>query len=301
MRAPAALAPWLALAALLGAAPARAGEPSASPDPVADAGADPVADAGADAVADAGAGDQAPIPDPHYWGASRFFVAGEVDVGFLYLRPRLSGGYGQPFRQWVGMDANPLISIDGPGVYSGLRFKVPFGDLRVGGRFRTTFERSFLRPQVRYEIEDIESGEGPVSRYLSWESQLTTAVPAGPGAILIELTGTAVTLVDDGYFVFEETVRAVVEPPWVWRGRLGYGLRFMDDRFAVAPVAEFLHIPKRRTYMIRGGVLVSFRISETVQLRATSVPTLVSRDKLGTEGADTFLAGLRWRWATGGP
>ena len=285
MGAPMVLAVCVVVATLVGTVAARAGEPGASPAP-------------ADEPAKL---DPAPIPQPYYWGQSRFFVAGELDLGFLYFRPRLSAGYGQPYRQWVGIDANPIVSIDGPGVYSGLRFKVPFGDLRVGGRFRTTFERSFLVPQERYEIDDIESREGPLSRYLSWESQLTTKIPAGPGAILIELTGTAVTLVDDGYYVFEETVRAVVDPPWVWRARLGYGLRFVDGRFGFAPVAEFLHIPGRETYMVRGGVLVRFRISDTVELRATSVPTLVSRDKLGAEGADTFLAGLRWRWATGGP
>ncbi|MBW2456793.1 MAG: hypothetical protein JRI68_19910 [Deltaproteobacteria bacterium] len=275
--------PWAAALALLYAGPVQGGEPQGSVPAEVD-GSGPARDK--------------PL-DPDYWGPSRFFLAGENDLGFLYVRPRLSAGYGQPFRKWVGVDANPILSLDGPGIYSGLRAKVPFLDLRVGGRFRTAFERSFLVPQYRYDTEKIESREGPDSRYWSWEAQLTGSIPAGPGAVLAELTGTAVTLVDEGYFVFEETVRAVIDPPWALRGRLGYSLRFIDERLSVAPVVEVLYLAGRHTTMFRGGLLTSFRVDETLAVRAIAVPTLASRDKLGAEGADTFLAGVRWRWATG--
>lgn len=251
-------------------------------------------------VDESGAARDKPL-NPDYWGRPRFFLAGENDLGFLYVRPRLSAGYGQPFRKWVGVDANPILSMDGPGIYSGLRAKVPFLDLRVGGRLRTAFERSFLIPDYRYDTEEIESREGPDSHYWSWEAQLTSAIAVGPGAVLAELTGTAVTLVDEGYFVFEETVRAVIDPPWALRGRMGYSLRFMDERLTVAPVVELLYLPGRDTTMFRGGLLTSFRVDETLAVRAIAVPTLASRDKLGAEGADTFLAGIRWRWATGVP
>jgi hypothetical protein len=279
-----ALGSWVVVAGLLVTASSNAAEPdgSTAPEP-------------APAEGDA----EMAHPSPYYWGESRFFAAGEIDLGVLYFRPRLSLGYGQPFRQWAGIDANPLISTDGPGVYSGLRFEMPFGDLRVGARVRATFDRSFLVPQQEYDVEDIESRVGPRSQYVSWESQFTTGIPVGPGGILMELTGTAVTEVDKGYFVFEETLRAVIDPPWAWRGRLGYGVRFIDGRLRITPVAEILHMPARSAYMLRGGLLASFRVFESLDVRVTSVPTLYSRDKLGTEGADTLLAGIRWRWASG--
>src|SRR5436190_10279915 len=62
----------------------------------------------------------------------RQFVATTVDVGFVYLRPRLSLGYGRPFTEWIGVDANPIASQNGLGVYGGLRLEIPHLDLRFG-------------------------------------------------------------------------------------------------------------------------------------------------------------------------
>jgi len=234
-----------------------------------------------------------------YWGDSRFFLATELDLGFLYFRPRLSAGYGRPFKAWLGLDANPLISFSRAGGYSGARFKLPMGDLRVGGRFEKAFQHTLLVPQHSYGLQDIELREGRESHYLSWEAQLTTFLPAGPGGVLVELTGTAVTLVDEGFYVFEETAKIIVDPPWLWRARLGYGWRLLDDRLTIAPVMELAHVPKREMLMVRGGLLVSMKLYESLWLRVIAVPTLAGRDTIGADGADTFLAGIRWRWATG--
>jgi hypothetical protein len=61
---------------------------------------------------------------------SRGFAATTVDLGFVYLRPRLSLGYGRPFTQWIGVDANPIASQAGLGAYGGLRIEVPHLDFR---------------------------------------------------------------------------------------------------------------------------------------------------------------------------
>src|SRR4051812_9462641 len=57
-----------------------------------------------------------PVPDDalidpkmaRSWGTlpARPFVATTFDFGFVYVRPRLSLGYGRPFTQWVGVDLN---------------------------------------------------------------------------------------------------------------------------------------------------------------------------------------------------
>src|SRR5262245_34225324 len=60
---------------------------------------------------------------PSYWarGEPRPFISGAVDLGFLFLRPRFHFGYGRPHFTWIGLEANPLVSSEGIGVYGGLR------------------------------------------------------------------------------------------------------------------------------------------------------------------------------------
>ena len=54
------------------------------------------------------------------WGAlpARLFVATTFDIGFVYLRPRVSFGYGRPFTSWFGVDVNALALSAGLGAYA---------------------------------------------------------------------------------------------------------------------------------------------------------------------------------------
>ena len=88
-----------------------------------------------------------------------------------------------------------------------------------------------------YAVEDIELRVGPKSKFLTWEAELTTGFPLGPGAFLMELAGSYVTGVPDPYNVYEETIRVVVDPPWVWRTRFGYLFAIDPDRtITIGPV-----------------------------------------------------------------
>jgi hypothetical protein len=230
----------------------------------------------------------------------RWFGSAEFDTGFLYVRPRLSAGYGRPHDTWIGIDTNPIFSIEGVAGYAGLRFDVPFVNLRVGGRYWTTFRRSFLLPSDRYSVEDIELRGEPESRFLTWEAELTVSLPVGPGFMLLEGAGSYVTGVPEGYYVYEETLRVVVDPPWVFRGRVGYTVPLDPDRTIVfGPVFEVVHNPGRDTHVYRAGALARVTLSSALEARGTFVPAVATPDPLGARGGDAFLLGIRYRWATG--
>lgn len=232
--------------------------------------------------------------------APRWFVSGEFDTGFLYVRPRLSAGYGKAHEVWVGVDANPIASSEGVAGYAGLRFDLPYLNLRVGGRYWYTFRRSFLIPEESYSVEDIELRLGPASRFSTWEAELTSNLPLGVGWLLLELAGSYVTGVPQGYYVYEETLRVVVDPPWVWRTRLGYTLPLDRERtIVVGPVLEVVGVPERGTRVYRAGALARVFLSPSLEARGTFVPAIGSPDSLGARGGDAFLLGIRWRWATG--
>lgn len=231
---------------------------------------------------------------------ARWFVSAEFDTGFLYVRPRISFGWGKPHDTWVGIDTNPIFSYEGIAAYAGVRFDLPFVNLRVGGRHWWTFQRSFLEPDDSYTVEDIELREGPKSQFTTWEAELTLSLPIGPGFVLAEGSGSYVTGVPDGYNVYEETLRVVVEPPWAWRARLGYTVALDEDKtIVVGPVFEVAGVPERGIHVFRAGGLARVALAHDLEARGTFVPAIVTPDPLGARGADSFLLGIRYRWATG--
>jgi hypothetical protein len=231
---------------------------------------------------------------------ARWFASAEIDTGFLYVRPRISTGYGRPHALWAGLDANPIFSSEGVAGYLGLRFDVPFVNLRAGGRYWYTFRRSFLVPEASYSVEDIELRQGPRSRFITWEAELTANVPLGRGVLLGEGSFSLVTGVLAPYYVYEETLRVVVDPPYVWRARVGYTFAIDRERtIVIGPVLEFVGIPKRDVVVYRAGALARIFLSPSLEARGTFVPAVYTPDPLGARGGDAFLLSIRYRWATG--
>ncbi len=209
-------------------------------------------------------------------------------------------GYGRPHYIWAGADVNPLVSSGGLGGYFGGRATHPNADLRLGGRYFYSFNRAFLRPLDRYDHIDVESRVGPQASYLSWEAEFTYDIPIGFGSIIGELAGTIVTGVDDGYYVFEDTINAVVAPPYVWRSRVGYAFTFGFRRaLKLGLVGEVVGNPKRDALIYRAGGIISLRMSNSWQARAFAIPVISSPDALGAMGGDSFEIGIRHYWATG--
>ena len=230
----------------------------------------------------------------------RYFLATTVDVGFVYLRPRVSVGYGRPFTQWIGIDANPIIQTSGIGAYGGLRFAVPFGDLRIGPRYFYAFNHTVLPIREQYDRLALETSAGKNSATLTYEAELDLNLPVGPGSILARGSVSYVTGVDDEHAVFEEALHVIVRPPLVWRARLGYAFQFGDyHQHSIGLVVDLLDIPKRDdSITLRFGPVMRFVLSRRVELRGSFVVTVSSPDRIGLVGGDFTELGVRYRWAT---
>lgn len=232
----------------------------------------------------------------------RPFFSAMVDVGYLYLRPRVALGYGKPFHKWIGIEANPSMSAQSTGGYAGLRLDIPFFDLRVGARQTYSFNRSYQTPNTHYRRYDLESTEKDRTFITTLETEANFTVPVGPGVILGLLSLSYLPKVPNGDYVYEETLRVMVQPPWVVRQRLGYMFGFGEHRQAsIGPAVDVLEIPERRSVVLRAGILARFVLSRSFELRGTFMPRIVSQDALGLLESDFTELGLRWRWATASP
>lgn len=232
----------------------------------------------------------------------RPFFATTIDVGYLYLRPRVSIGYGRPFHKWFGIDANPTVQNFGFGAYAGLRLDIPYFDIRAGARYFGSFQRSYLRPDTSYDRYEMESTALGRSRVLTLETEANLTVPVGPGSILALGSLSYLANVPEGLYVYEETLRVMVAPPWVWRARGGYMFGFgAHQQFSIGPAVDLLGVPERGSFVVRVGGLVRFVMSRSFELRGAFMPSIHSQDSLGLLESDFTELGLRWRWATSDP
>lgn len=251
-----------------------------------------------------------PVPDDalidpkmaRSWGTSpsRRFIATTFDFGFVYVRPRLSFGYGRPFTQWVGVDVNPIAQTAGLGGYGGLRVEIPHLDWRAGARFFSAFEHTYLDRKPSYQRIDLEREEGTLARTLTWESELDLSFKLGPGALLLRGSASYIMGVPDDKNAFEETLHIIVNPPFVWRARVAYVFLFgARGQHSLGPAVDFLAVPKRDdSRTIRVGPILRMQLSRRVDVRGSFVATIISPDRIGLRGGDFGELGLRYRWAS---
>jgi hypothetical protein len=236
-----------------------------------------------------------------YWelGRTRPFLATSVELGYPYLRPRFIAGYGRPFWSWLGVEAYPALSIGGVGQYFGVSAGVPGLTLRFGGRYFYPFSRSLLPPAEHHTRTDLELAVGPKADYLAYESELAAAAPLFRGTVFGVVTGYRVSMVEPGYHLYEESLRAVMEPPYIVRARAGYLLALSrTGAIRAGAVAEVLGLPGRDELVVRAGVLGSVSISAELEAQVSLIPVLVSPDRLGLAGGDFGQLGVRYTWAT---
>jgi hypothetical protein len=232
-------------------------------------------------------------------GRPRWFFETTGEAGFAYVRPRFVGGYGLPYWRWVGVEAYPFASLHSVGYYGGLSAGIPGLVGRVGARSTHPFERTLLLPRDRFERADLDRNEGPRADYLALEAEVTATVPLWIGSAFGLGTLYRIEGVDGGYFLYDENLRVVVEPPYVWRTRLGY-LAAFGSRGAIrlGVAGDLIGIPGRDAYVVRGGVLGSVIITAALEAQASFIPVLVSPDAIGLAGGDFGQLGVRFRWAT---
>lgn len=243
-----------------------------------------------------------PLPPREDTSQPRVFVSTMVDVGFLYLRPRVAFGYGIPFFQWFGVEANPIASTSYVGGYLGVRGALPWIDLRGGARVMQQIQRSFLAEQEdghysRRDAEDRSVDDN--ADYVELETELSASFDVGPGDLVAVFTATLLLGVPDGQLVFEDTMRVIANAPGFWRARLGYTLAFGPKRaLRLGPVFDLIGLPGRDALVLRGGAVVSVKLWPNLEVRASLVPALASPDELGIAGGDFAHLGVRWTWAT---
>lgn len=295
----------LAIAALtIGAAPARAAEPLGieppSPSPPAPEGIE-----------------QAVVARYWEYGRPRTFLATTLDAGYLYVRPRFAVGYGLPYWRWIGVEAYPLMTLGGLGQYAGIGAAVPGFTIRAGGRYWYPLDRSWIAPQPdnSFSRTDIEVLRGPTGNYLALEAEATGTIPLPAGSLFLVLTGYHISMKPDpstgevaadpllgqeGYYLYEESLRAVMKPPWIWRARLGYLAAFGPNAaIRIGPAGDLIGLPGRSKYIVRAGLVASVAINAHLEAQASFVPVIVSPDTLGVAGGDFGQLGIRVRWATG--
>jgi hypothetical protein len=244
-----------------------------------------------------------PVLAPRGWseGETRSFVSATVDVGYLYFRPRMSIGYGKPHAMWVGIEGNPIFSGAALGIYGGVRAALPWVDIRAGVRAAYSFEKGFLDPHESFNRLALATRVSGHATYATWETELTTGLPIGPGELQALTSFSVVEGVDEGKLVYEETLRVIVKPPFVWRVRGGYSLLFpvRGARGSVGGVVDVFHLPGRGAQQVRAGLVFRVAISAELEVRGSFVPMVFGRDRIGLLGGDFTELGLRWRWATG--
>lgn len=238
---------------------------------------------------------------PRYWelGRTRPFLAAIVEGGYAYLRPRFSLGYGQPYWRWIGLETYPLLSLSGIGHYAGIGAALPGITARIGGRYSYSFSQYLLQPREHFSRLDLQRVDAPKQKYLALEAELAGTIPVFVGSAFAVLTAYRIQGVDAGYFVYEETLRQIMDPPWIWRARLGYlvGLG-REQAIRVGVAGEVIGMPGRDATVVRAGVLASVLINAHLEAQASIIPAIVSPDRLGLAGGDFGQLGVRLRWAT---
>jgi len=236
-----------------------------------------------------------------YWelGRTRPFLAMTVDAGLIYLRPRFMAGYGRPHWSWIGVEAAPSLGVGGLGYYSGISAALPWLNLRAGSRYFYPFSRHLLTPRDEYERSDIGLLEGPVGDYLAYEAEAAGTLPLGPGSLFAVATGMHISLVPPDLYVYEDSLKVVAAPPWLWRARLGYLLALgLNGAIRVGVAGETIGLPGRDAFVIRGGLIASVLLSSELEAQASLLPVLMSPDSLGLAGSDFGTLGVRYRWGS---
>lgn len=259
--------------------------------------------AGAQGLATApGAGFQSPLGSPPgaRWstGRDRWFVAGRIDGGFLFLRPRVSAGYGRPHYDWIGLDLVPTVAFTAAGGYAGVRVEGRFTQFRTGMLYQYSFNRSFLPIAATYDLHDLDVLEGPRAGYHQWDSEAEVYVPFARTRLRYQIQPVVMGDVPEDHYVYLDNLRVVAGPGLTLRQRVGMEFFWPGTSIGITPEVEVLWLDARNVFIIRAGAQIRWLLSDEFEVRTTFLPTFVGPDRLGRANSDVLEFALRWRWAT---
>lgn len=240
--------------------------------------------------------------DCPYWSAAppRLFAAVVFESAGIAGKTELDLGYGRPHHLWAGFQIDSALSLRGLTFFGGLRAAAPFGSVRFGPRFSTAFSQHLVERAEVVSKPMLESFEGERSRYLSLDAEATFAIPLPIGSLGLLINANGIFGVDPDYYLFEDSLRVVVDPPFVGRARLSYLAPISKpETFRVGGLIEAIYNPGRAMVQVRLGPAVAVSLTHHLEAVASIAVPVYTPDEIGFAGADLGQIGLRYRWATG--
>lgn len=233
-------------------------------------------------------------------GPTRAFFASTIDVGTIYMLPRAHFGYGKPHFRWIGGEIGSGISLGSVRTYAGIRGSMPGLDIRLGARYEHPLSQTYLPRQEAYDEEELDQPGLSRGAFLAAEAEVITAIGVPSGSIIGVVTGMHVSQVPEGLNLFETSTRVVMEPPWMWRMRLGYLYHLgWQGTMKLGVAGEVIHLVEREAFTVRAGPAISVALTHHLEALAAMMIVVHGPDTLGLAGADLGQLGLRYRWATG--
>lgn len=240
--------------------------------------------------------------DQPYWSAGkpRPFAAVVFETAGISGKTELELGYGRPHHLWAGVEISTALALGGLQAFGGLRATAPWGTLRFGPRFWTALGQRLIVPADVITRPMLDAFDGPKTRYLALDADANFQIPLPIGAIGVLLSASGIFGVEDGYYVFENTYRVVVDPPFVGRVRVSYLAGIGNPpTFRLGGLAELIYNPGRDMVNVRLGPAVAVSLTHHLEAVAAVGLSVFNPDEIGVAGADLGQIGLRYRWATG--
>jgi len=231
----------------------------------------------------------------------RWFASARADVGFLFIRPRASVGFGVPHHHWWGADLVPIFSQQEGGGYAGLRFRHPRLEVRSGLLNIYAFERGFFDPASSYNELDLEREGHPTASYWALDSELTLSAPLGPVFFFAETQAVRTLDLSPDQWVWMQTMGVIVAPPWSFREQFRFSLRMPGfPKLFIGPAVETVWVPQRTEdqWTVRAGGFAQLWLYQDMQITTEILPTVYSPDQFGRMGSTWLRINARFLWAT---
>jgi len=241
---------------------------------------------------------QTPTYSPWQSDRSTAFVSTVTDAGVVYVRPRVMLGYGAPHWKFVALDAHWIVTNSFTAPYLGWRASLPFLDAMFGARTVYPFNRAILTPAASHTGPELGLDDDEErSTYQAVDLELAAYAPLAHGVAFLDLHPVLVNAPRDVH-IYEEVLRAVMQPPMAVGTRGGYLYGFGPDQSLKAGfVLEYVVLPHRPRNVTRGGPVGSLSIDQHWEFLVAFSAVLDSPDSLGIwHGTYAFL-GLTHRWA----
>jgi hypothetical protein len=211
-----------------------------------------------------------------------FFATVASDIGFIYLRPRLTLGYGSPYWKFVGIDTYFLATNSFVSPYVGWRASFPFLDALMGVRYVHAFDRRILPKKNEYVGDELDIDPGDTrSTYTAIDFELVLVAPLFHGGVFATAHPVWVDAPSD-VRIYEEVLRVVMQPPFALGLRAGYVYGFGESQDVKAGfLLEHVIMPGRPANVVRGGPAVLIGLSKHFDFLCAFSPVLTSPDSLG--------------------